>query len=68
MQVLPESARMVGLRYDKNDLLCPVKNIEAGCRILKYYQKKFKKLPVVLAKYSGGADGYYRKVMKAMKI
>jgi soluble lytic murein transglycosylase-like protein len=66
MQVLPSSARMVGLDYDKNDLLCPEKNIEAGCKILKYYQKRYKKLSVVLSKYSGGANRYYHKVMKAM--
>jgi len=65
MQVRPASARMVGLNYSRADLMCPEKNIRAGTRILKRYQRLAKgDMQKALALYSGGARGYYRKVMK----
>jgi len=67
MQVLPSSARMVGLNYTKEDLKDPEKNIKAGCRIVKFYQRKSNRMETVLNWYSGGAENYHRKVMKKMK-
>ena len=67
MQVMPASARMVGLNYSKEDLKCPEKNIIAGTRILKYYQRTSRTLEEALDKYSGGATNYYQKVMRRMK-
>lgn len=65
MQVRPASARMVGLNYNRADLLCPEKNIQAGTRILKHYQRVTGgNMEKALDLYSGGARGYYRKVMK----
>lgn len=64
MQVMPASARMVGLKYDAHDLLCPERNIEAGVRILKYYQQRYG-LRLALHYYSGGTPGYYDKIMRA---
>lgn len=64
MQVRPASARMVGLNYSHKDLLCPEKNIKAGTRILRHYQRMTRgNLERALDLYSGGARGYYRKVM-----
>ena len=67
MQVMPNSARMVGLNYSKEDLKCPEKNIKAGTRILKYYQRTSRTLEEALNKYSGGAVGYAQKVLRRMK-
>ena len=65
MQVMPSSAKQYG--FTREDLLCPAKNIEAGCLILKDYQRKSKTLMAALIKYSGGAKNYHRRVMDAMK-
>lgn len=67
MQVLPASARMVGLNYSKDDLRDPGKNIQAGCMIVKFYQRKSKRMSTVLNWYSGGANNYHNKVMRKMK-
>jgi len=65
MQVMPESSKwLVG--YSRKDLFCPEKNIIAGTKILKYYQRTSPNLRVALNKYSGGADRYYEKVMRNM--
>ena len=63
MQVLPESGRHYA-GISRFDLFCPEKNIIAGTKILKYYQKTSPNLKVALSKYSGNAKGYYQKVMK----
>lgn len=65
MQVMPASARMVGLNYTRHDLLCPEKNIVAGTRILRHYQRTTGSLREALRLYSGGARNYYERVMKA---
>ena len=67
MQVKPASARMVGLDYTVKDLMCPIKNIRAGCRILKFYQKRTKTLSGALRRYSGGSKKYSRRVYKEMR-
>ena len=67
MQVMPASAKMVGLNYSKEDLKCPEKNIKAGTAILKYYQRTSRTLEEALNKYSGGAVGYAQKVLRRMK-
>lgn len=68
MQVKPASARMVGLDYRAADLLCPEKNIQAGTRILRHYQRLTGgNLERALDLYSGGARNYYGRVMKEMK-
>lgn len=66
MQVLPSSAKWMGLNYSKNELLQPENNIEAGCKILRYYQKKSRNLDEALHKYSGGARNYSTKVREVM--
>jgi len=66
MQVMPSSAKMVGLEYSKRDLMVPHKNIEAGCKILKMYQNKTNTLAGALHKYSGGARDYYPRVKRVM--
>lgn len=65
MQVLPASGHHF-LGYSKSELLCPEKNIIAGTTILKYYQRTSPNLKEALHKYSGGAEGYYEKVMRRM--
>jgi soluble lytic murein transglycosylase-like protein len=66
MQVLPASGRFyAGLSVQ--DLFDVEKNIQAGCKILKIYQSQEKTLRAALHRYSGGASGYYEKVMRAMK-
>ena len=66
MQVKPASARMVGLDYRAADLVCPEKNIVAGTRILRHYQRTTGSLREALRLYSGGARNYYERVMKEM--
>jgi len=66
MQVKPASARMVGLDYRAADLLCPEKNIRAGTRILRHYQRTSGSLREALRLYSGGARNYYERVMREM--
>lgn len=66
MQVLPESGKLYA-GYSMDELFCPEKNIIAGCKILKMYQKNSPNLKVALAKYSGGAANYYERVMKKMR-
>ena len=68
MQVMPASARMVGLNYSAHDLKCPERNIEAGVKILQFYKKRSKTLEEALEKYSGNAKQYYNKVKKEMKL
>jgi len=66
MQVMPESGKhWAGMT--RRDLFCPVKNIIAGTKILKYYQRTSPNLKVALRKYSGGAKGYFWKVRKEMR-
>ncbi len=68
MQVKPASARMVGLDYRAADLLCPEKNIRAGTRILRHYQRLTRgNLERALDLYSGGARNYYERVLKEMR-
>ena len=67
MQVKPSSARMVGLDYRAEDLVCPEKNVIAGTRILRHYQRTTGSLREALHRYSGGASGYADKVMKEMR-
>lgn len=65
MQVMPSSGlHFAG--YSREDLFCPVKNINAGTRILKHYQKTSSSLEEALKKYSGNAKGYYNKVVGRM--
>jgi soluble lytic murein transglycosylase-like protein len=64
MGVMPASARMVGLQYRQSDLKNPEKNIIAGIRIYKYYQRG-RTLRQALHLYSGGAKDYYSKVLRA---
>lgn len=66
MQVKPASARMVGLDYRAADLVCPEKNIVAGTRILRHYQRTTGSLREALHRYSGGASSYADKVLKEM--
>lgn len=66
MQVMPSSARY-HIGYSRYDLFCPVKNIEAGCKILKDYQRGTRNLRVALFRYSGGQHDYYQRVMRAMR-
>ena len=63
-QEKPESAKMVGLNYTKHDLFDIDKNIEAGCKILKYYQDRTRTLEQALHLYSGGATNYAKKVLQ----
>ena len=66
MQVMPAS----GMHYagmEKHDLFEIDKNIQAGCIILKKYQEQEPTLRRALHRYSGGAKGYYEKVMAEMK-
>lgn len=65
MQVMPSTAKWL-TGYSRADLFCPEKNIIAGTMILRHYQKTSPNLRVALAKYSGNANNYYRKVMEAM--
>lgn len=65
MQVKPESARMVGLKYNREDLRCVEKNIHSGTEILKYYQHRYS-LRKALHYYSGGAKGYADKIFTIM--
>ena len=67
MQVMPASARMVGLNYSAHDLKCPERNIEAGVRILQFYKKRSKTREEALQKYSGNAKQYYNKVERQMR-
>jgi soluble lytic murein transglycosylase-like protein len=61
MQVMPASAGL-----SREQLFCPEKNIIAGCKILKYYQRTSPDLRTALHKYSGGAEGYFEKVQKVL--
>ena len=65
MQVLPLSA-MWHAGFSREELFCPEKNIIAGCKILLAYQRTSPSLRMALIKYSGGAEGYYEKVMSQM--
>ncbi len=66
MQVMPASARMVGLDFTAADLACPERNIVAGTRILRHYQRTSGSLREALRLYSGGARNYYERVMREM--
>jgi soluble lytic murein transglycosylase-like protein len=65
MQVMPNSGKLYA-GFSRSELFCPEKNIIAGTKILKYYQRTSPNLRVALDKYSGGADGYYEKVKRRM--
>jgi len=65
MQVMPSSGKLYA-GFSRSELFCPEKNIIAGTKILKYYQKTSANLRAALEKYSGGAEGYYEKVMRRM--
>jgi hypothetical protein len=67
MQVLPSSGKIY-TGFSREELFCPEKNIIAGTTILKHYQRTSSTLHMALIKYSGGAKGYYGKVMREMKI
>jgi membrane-bound lytic murein transglycosylase MltF len=67
MQVLPASGKFYAGISDRKDLFCPETNIVAGTKILKYYQRTSPDLRTALNKYSGGAVGYFEKVMRRMK-
>jgi soluble lytic murein transglycosylase len=66
MQVLPTSGKIYA-GVSRADLFDPEKNIQVGCKILKMYQRQSKTLGEALAKYSGGAANYHRKVIKEMR-
>jgi soluble lytic murein transglycosylase-like protein len=61
MQVMPTSAGL-----SREELFCPERNIIAGCRLLKYYQRTSPDLRTALHRYSGGASGYFEKVMRQL--
>jgi len=65
MQVLPSSG-MWHAGFSREELFHPEKNIIAGCRILMFCQRTSLSLRMALIKYSGGAKGYYEKVMRQM--
>lgn len=65
MQVLPQSGKVYA-GFSRAELFCPEKNIIAGTKILKYYQRISPNLRSALDKYSGGATGYYEKVARRM--
>ena len=65
MQVLPLSG-MWHAGFSREELFRPEKNIIAGCKILLAYQRTSPSLRMALIKYSGGAEGYYEKVMSQM--
>lgn len=58
--------RKEGIAKRRADLFDPEKNIKAGRYILTHYLRKHDgDLRKALASYSGGARGYYEKVMEA---
>ena len=61
-----DDLRKQGIAKEKKDLFNPRINIEAGRYILAHYMEKHdNNLKAALNSYSGGAKGYYQKVMKA---
>jgi soluble lytic murein transglycosylase-like protein len=65
MQVLPSSGKLYA-GYSRDELFCPEKNIIAGTKILKHYQRTSPNLESALAKYSGNTPGYYERVKRRM--
>jgi soluble lytic murein transglycosylase len=55
-----------GIIKEEQDLFKVPENIKATHFILTHYLKKHKTLKKALAKYSGGARNYHKKVMEAM--
>lgn len=65
MQVTPRSAKYYA-GVNRLELFSPEKNIEVGCKILRFHQKNSRDLKTALTKYSGGSSRYYDKVKAAM--
>ena len=66
MQVLPQSGKEYA-GVSRTELFDIEKNIQVGCKIVKIYERTSPNLKIALGRYSGGAKGYYQKVMKAMR-
>lgn len=64
--VWKDELRKRGIAKHRDELLDPITNVKAGKFILAHYLKRYRgDVRKALHGYSGGARGYYRKVMEA---